>query len=77
MLHHKVVHPVLVPDVVNHADVRVIEVGDGLRLASKPFSYIGAVRDIFKKDFDRNNAVQPGSRVLYTPLPCRLFRSEK
>ncbi|MEA2570271.1 MAG: hypothetical protein QOI24_2272 [Acidobacteriota bacterium] len=33
VLHHEVVDSILMADVVQHADVRVIEPGDGARLA--------------------------------------------
>ena len=35
-LHHEVVHAVLVPDVVDGADVRVVQRGDGARFALEP-----------------------------------------
>ena len=35
-LHHEVVHAVLMPDVVDGADVRVVQRGDGARLALEP-----------------------------------------
>jgi hypothetical protein len=41
--HHEVVHAERFPDVVDPADVRVIELGDGTRLALEPRAAIGIV----------------------------------
>ena len=46
VLHHQEVDPVLLPDVVQGANVRVVQAGDGLRLALEPLLQIGVRGDV-------------------------------
>ena len=58
-LHHEEVDAVLVADVVQRADVRVIEAGDDLRFALEARAHRlvrGAAR---RKHLDRHGAIQP------------------
>jgi len=46
ILHHEEIEPILVPDVVQRADVRVIEARDGARFALQPLAQLGVVGDV-------------------------------
>ena len=46
VLHDQEVDPVLLPDVVERADVRVVQAGDGLRLALEPLLEVGVGGDV-------------------------------
>ena len=58
-LHHEVVHAVLVADVVNGADVRVVQRGDGAGLALEPAPAIRVCRDLARQHLDGDAAPQP------------------
>ena len=50
VLHDQEVDPVLGADVVERANVRVVQAGDGLRLALKPLLEIGVRGDMLGED---------------------------
>jgi len=54
-------------DVMQRADVRVVQAGDGLRLALEPLLQIGVGGDVLRQDFDGDGAIQ--SRI---PRPVHL-----
>ena len=49
-----------VPDVVQRADMRVIERGDRPRFALEPFAELRIRCERRRQDFDRDDAIQPG-----------------
>ncbi len=51
------VNSVLVADVVQRADMRVVEAGDGLRFTLEPFAAHGVARQVRRQDLDRGRAV--------------------
>ena len=59
VLHHQEVGLALAPDVVQRADVRMVQRGDGLRLALEPLLHLGIVGEVGREDLDRDRAVQP------------------
>jgi hypothetical protein len=63
-LHHEVldppVGPLLAPDVVEGADVRVAEGRDGLGLALEPRPAVGIGGELAGKHLDRDQAGEPG-----------------
>ena len=60
VLHDQVVDVVLQADVVERADVRMIQAGDDLRFALKPLAAVRIVRQMFRQGLDRDGAVQAG-----------------
>jgi len=61
VLHHEEVDVALLADVVQRADVRVIQRGDRLRFALEPVAPLRIVGEMRRQHFDRDRAVQ--SRV--------------
>ena len=59
VLHDDEVDAVFVADVVQGADVRVIEGGDRERFALKPGARLRVIEPGGRQDFDRDNAIQP------------------
>ena len=59
-LHDQEVDAVLVPNVEEGANVRVVQAGDGLGLALEPLLEIGVRGDVPGEDFDGDGAVQTG-----------------
>jgi len=58
-LHDKVIRPVLMADVVQHADVRVIQTGNGFGLALKALLANGIIRELRRQDLNGDRAVEP------------------
>jgi len=58
MLHHQVVVAVLLADVEEGADVRMIQAADGLGLALEPFLEVGAGGGALGQDLDGDRAFQ-------------------
>ena len=58
VFHHQEVDPVLGPDVVERANVRMVQAGDGLRLALEPLLQIGVGRDMLGQHLDGDGAVE-------------------
>ena len=72
VLHDQEVDPVLLTDVVERANVRVVQAGDGLRLALEPLLEIGVRGDMLGEDFDGDRAVQAGvARFVHFAHPAR------
>ena len=46
-------------DIVDAADVGMVECGDGARLALETSPRVGIARDLGRKDFDRHGAIEP------------------
>ena len=60
VLHHHVTGAVLVADVVEHADVRMIQRSNGAGFAFEAGAQILALGDVFGQDLDGDGAVEPG-----------------
>src|SRR5271167_1127612 len=60
IFHHQVLDAVLIADVVEHADVRMAEAGNGARLALEALANFGRVGYALREDFDGDGAVQAG-----------------
>ena len=58
MRHDEVVRAVDVPDVVDAADVRMVQRGDGPRLAFETRAQIGIAGDVTRQDLDRDGAIE-------------------
>ena len=58
--HDQKVDPVGVTKVVKHANVRMVQRCNGLRLALEPFSPRGVLSQVVRKDLDGNRPVQTG-----------------
>ena len=59
MRHDEKADVVRFTDVVDRADVRMVERGDGAGLAFEPRARIGIGGDLGRQDFDRDRAVEP------------------
>ena len=62
VLHDEVVQTVLLADVVEGADVRMVELGDGFGFALETGLELGAFGEVLGKDLDGNGAVEAGVR---------------
>ena len=60
VLHHHVTGAVLAADIVEHADVRMIQRGNGAGFAFEAGAQIFAFGDVFGQDLDGDGAVEPG-----------------
>ncbi len=60
ILHDQEVHPVLAPDVVESADVRMVQAGDRLGLALEPLLQIRVRGDLLRQALDGDGAVEAG-----------------
>ena len=60
ILHDQEVGALVLAHVVQRANVRVIQAGDGLRLALEPLLEVGVCGDMRGEDFDGDGAVQAG-----------------
>ena len=60
MLHHEEHLPLVITDVVQHADVCVVQTSNRLRLALKPGPAFRIAANIRREDFDRDRAVEAG-----------------
>ena len=73
VLHDQEVDPVLAADVVEGANVRVIEAGDGLGLALEALLQIGIRGDVLGQDFDGDGAIESRASCLvnltHAPAP--------
>jgi hypothetical protein len=65
LLHDEVIHSVMLPDVMQRADVRMIERRDCLRFALESFAKLG-LRGRPRQNLDRDRTIQPRvSRLVY------------
>ncbi len=60
VFHHQVMGAVLMADVVQGADIRIVQTGDGARLNLEPLATFGAARQLCGQDLDSDGAVQAG-----------------
>ena len=60
ILHDQEVNPVLAADVMERADVRMIQRGDGARLTLEALASLGIVGDLRRQDLDRHVPTEPG-----------------
>ncbi len=60
VLHDKKIHAINMSDVVQTADVRMIEGGDGARLTEKTRASLGVSCRLARQQLDRYRASQPG-----------------
>ena len=60
VLHHQEVHAVLVPHVMEGADVGMVQAGDRLGFALESLLQLRVRRDMLGEDFDGDRAVQAG-----------------
>ena len=58
MFHHEVVDLSLVTDIVQGADIRVIQRSDRTRLPLEPLPCTGIDRGLLKQDLDRDDAIE-------------------
>ena len=59
VLHHQIVDAFLMANVVQRADVGVVEAGDGAGLALETLAQVGAAGDFRRQDLDGDGAIQP------------------
>ena len=59
VLHHQVIDPVLMANVVQRADVRMAQAGDGLGFAVETFAQLRIAGEMLGQNFDRDSAVEP------------------
>lgn len=59
-LHDQELRPILDPDVVEGADVRVIQAGDDPGFGREPLATLPIPRKVFRQYLERHDAVQPG-----------------
>ena len=60
VLHHQEVGPVLGADVVQGADVGMVQSGDRLGFALEPLAQVGIRADMVRQHFDGHRAVEAG-----------------
>jgi hypothetical protein len=58
ILHYEEINSVLMADVVEDADVWMIQAGDGLCFALKSLAQLGTIGKMRRQNFDGNNAIQ-------------------
>ncbi len=76
-LHHQEVHAVLMPDVVQRADVRMIQTRDCLGLALEALAPFGIAGEVCGQDFDRHCSIQPRvARPVNFSHPARAQRRD-
>ena len=83
VLEDEIVEAILVPDIVQRADTRMIERGDQSRLALEPHLEHGVRGEAWREDLDRHRPIEPGvARAIDLAHPARagdcenLVRSE-
>ena len=59
-LHHEIRTALVLADVIDRADVRMVDRRDGARLTVEPFERDRVAGDGRRKDFDRDVAIEPG-----------------
>jgi hypothetical protein len=59
ILHHQEISSVLMADVVKRADVRMIQASNRPCFALEPFSQLGSIGKVIRKDFDGDDAIEP------------------
>src|ERR1700722_1426984 len=59
VLHHQEVDPIVMANVVQRADVRMAQAGDGLSFALEAFMELRITGEMFGQDFDGDSPVEP------------------
>ena len=74
---HQILNSVLIADIVQRADVWMIQRRDRLRFALKAATRVGIGRDVGRKDLDRHGAIEPRvARLVDLPHPARPDRRD-
>ena len=60
IFHHQEINAVLLADVVERADVRMIQAGDGLRFALEPLAQFGTICKMRRQNLDGDNSIEAG-----------------
>ena len=60
IFHHQIIGSVLVADVVEGADVGMIQAGNGFCFALESLAQFGAVREMIGQNFDGDDAIEAG-----------------
>lgn len=69
MLHHQVIDPFLMANVVQGADVRMAQAGDGLCFALETLAQLRIAGQMFGKNLDGNSAIKPRiSGTIHLPM---------
>ncbi len=76
-LHHDEEAPVVLPHVVDRDDVRVVQLGAGLRLEEEAGAELLGDLDVVGDDLERDGAVEDRGRGRGRPCPCRPGRSDR
>lgn len=64
ILNYEEVHSVFTADVIQRADVRVVQTRHSACLLFEALSQLDVRRHMFREHFDRDNAIEPGGRGL-------------
>src|SRR3990170_5702738 len=78
ILHDEILGARLLADVIEHADVRVLEVGDGFSFALESLAQLGVEREMLRENFDSHVAIQTGVEALihFTHAPRADLRED-
>src|SRR3989304_915072 len=60
VLQHQEVHPILASDVIERADVRMVQARDGTGLALEAVTKSGVVGQVRRQDLDGHGAIESG-----------------
>ena len=77
IFHHQKINAVLVASVVERADVRMIQAGDGLCFALEALAQFGAVSEMSGQHLDRDDSIEAGiARFINLAHSARTDRGE-
>src|SRR6266404_2498739 len=77
IFHHQIINAVLLADVEECADVRMIQAGNSARFALESFAQFGTIRKMRRQNFDGDDAVEPRvARAVHLTHPARADRGE-
>src|SRR5262249_32091717 len=77
VLHHEVRGAILLPDVVERADTRMIQLRDDARLTVEPLAELRIAGERLREDLDRDSAVEARvARLVHLPHAARAERRE-
>ena len=77
ILHHDEGMAVLLRDLVNRSDVRMIQRGSGARFAAKTFKSLRISGHLFRQEFSARRNGQARCLRPCTPLPCLRLRASQ
>ncbi len=60
VLHHQEIDAVLLADIVQGANMRIVQAGDGACLALETLAGFSVRRQVGRQDLDGNSAIKPG-----------------